>query len=673
MPTVASYKCSCLAGYEGSNCAVNTDECASNPCQNGGICADYVDAWKCQCLDFVNGSEHVAFYGEFCEQKIKPCSKTENDCDPLHATCRLLGPGRHKCRCNLGWSGDGKTCRDIDECASKPCKNGAKCTQSACSPSSFPKGTACDPKSKGLPPVDSYSCACVAGFANGVCAAGWDKKSDAYTKLYRPSCTVAVGGRCDIDIDECISAPCQNGGGCTDSREQTCTSRGLLATGPGCLTKGRTASDAFTCTCATGWSDGICDLFAPAGRRAAKCDVLNGGVCGTDINECLSSPCANGGACAEFLGGYNCTCRVGSTGENCAFDVDECASKPCKNGAQCTDSSTNKTIALDAYVCVCKLGFVGSNCGVDVDECVSNPCVNGAKCTSLVGAYSCTCKLGYANGICGYNFIGEYAAQCTVKTGGNCNIDVDECKSSPCVNGASCTESTKDTTIAVGAYRCACVVGFAGGWCKSSLKASLQTAYGAACAISDSSSSTGNNGNCAIDVNECVSSPCKNGAKCQDSTALRKVSANAYRCACLNGFTNGMCGYSFVYVYKSECAVAESTANNAHSGNCDVDVNECASKPCSNNATCTESSTQSAVSVGAYRCTCKTGYANGMCGYAYIAAYAPQCSVRESVQNASLSGNCDLDVNECISSPCVNGAKCKDSSMDTSISVHAFQ
>ena len=145
-PTVDTYTCSCLGGYEGPNCAINRDECASKPCQNGAVCADYVDAWKCDCVDSVSGGTRTAFEGEFCEQRIYACSKTENDCDPLHATCRLLGPGRHVCKCNLGWSGDGKTCRDIDECASKPCKNGAKCSESSCSPSSFPVGTPCDPK-----------------------------------------------------------------------------------------------------------------------------------------------------------------------------------------------------------------------------------------------------------------------------------------------------------------------------------------------------------------------------------------------------------------------------------------------------------------------------------------------------------------------------------------------
>ena len=62
--------CTCLGGFEGVNCAVNKDECASKPCQNGAVCADYVDAWKCDCVDSVVGGTRTAFEGEFCEQRI---------------------------------------------------------------------------------------------------------------------------------------------------------------------------------------------------------------------------------------------------------------------------------------------------------------------------------------------------------------------------------------------------------------------------------------------------------------------------------------------------------------------------------------------------------------------------------------------------------------------------
>ena len=37
----------------------------------------------------------------------------------------------------------------------------------------------------------------------------------------------------------------------------------------------------------------------------------------TDINECESSPCQNGGACTDKVNGYECTCAAGYAGADC--------------------------------------------------------------------------------------------------------------------------------------------------------------------------------------------------------------------------------------------------------------------------------------------------------------------------------------------------------------------
>merc|ERR1712166_1722767 len=93
--------------------------------------------------------------------------------------------------------------------------------------------------------------------------------------------------------------------------------------------------------------------------------------------------------------------------------------------------------------------------------------------------------------------------------------------------------------------------------------------------------------------------------------------------------------------------VFESDDSNTLSGNCDVDVNECASKPCKNGATCSQSTTESKVSIDTYQCTCKPGYSNGWCEYDYISEGTANCTVFESDDSKTLSGNCDVDVNEC--------------------------
>jgi len=36
-----------------------------------------------------------------------------------------------------------------------------------------------------------------------------------------------------------------------------------------------------------------------------------------DINECVSTPCQNGGTCADGINGYTCTCANGWEGAQC--------------------------------------------------------------------------------------------------------------------------------------------------------------------------------------------------------------------------------------------------------------------------------------------------------------------------------------------------------------------
>ena len=37
----------------------------------------------------------------------------------------------------------------------------------------------------------------------------------------------------------------------------------------------------------------------------------------TDIDECASSPCENGGTCTQGINLYNCTCQPGYIGQQC--------------------------------------------------------------------------------------------------------------------------------------------------------------------------------------------------------------------------------------------------------------------------------------------------------------------------------------------------------------------
>ncbi|KAI0231037.1 hypothetical protein LSAT2_018592 [Lamellibrachia satsuma] len=44
-----------------------------------------------------------------------------------------------------------------------------------------------------------------------------------------------------------------------------------------------------------------------------------------------------------------------------------------------------------SYTCTCVEGYTGINCETDIDDCASAPCVNGGTCFDQIDAFSCTC------------------------------------------------------------------------------------------------------------------------------------------------------------------------------------------------------------------------------------------------------------------------------------------
>lgn len=57
--TPGSYRCDCVAGFTGTRCEVNVNECESNPCQNEGTCIDERGGYRCICMP---GKQATAFH-----------------------------------------------------------------------------------------------------------------------------------------------------------------------------------------------------------------------------------------------------------------------------------------------------------------------------------------------------------------------------------------------------------------------------------------------------------------------------------------------------------------------------------------------------------------------------------------------------------------------------------
>jgi len=52
------------------------------------------------------------------------------------------------------------------------------------------------------------------------------------------------------------------------------------------------------------------------------------------------------------------------------------------------------------YRCECLPGYAGDLCQLDVNECESAPCLNGATCLDMPANYSCICPPAYSGHHC---------------------------------------------------------------------------------------------------------------------------------------------------------------------------------------------------------------------------------------------------------------------------------
>jgi hypothetical protein len=198
----------------------------------------------------------------------------------------------------------------------------------------------------------------------------------------------------------------------------------------------------------------------------------------SENGACASSPCQYGGSCEELdllaidrtvlSDTWFCHCVNGYRGSTCQENIDNCASNPCGANGQCID-------ALNSFSCNCEPGFLGELCdrGAAAAACNPNPCAHGASCQdwtrfSGMGAppFSCHCAAGSTGTGPDLSVVGMNIGK------GDCDVDINECDSQPCLNGGLCIESSAQSKIKLGAFECQCLWPFAGNHCEEVLDAS---------------------------------------------------------------------------------------------------------------------------------------------------------------------------------------------------------